>query len=111
MDIKIDEYIKKQKSPHKEVCIYLRDLIHKTLPEVNEEMKWGVPAFAGDKFYIVSLKNHVNLGFSINGLDEKEISLFEGSGKTMRHIKIQSLQDIDEKKLLWLINLVNEKAV
>ena len=51
-------------------------------------MKWGVPVFAGGKFYIGSLKNNVNLGFSINGLNEKEIGLFEGNGKTMRHIKI-----------------------
>jgi len=30
MDIKVDEYINKQKSPQKEVCVYLRSLIHKT---------------------------------------------------------------------------------
>ena len=111
MDIKVDEYIKKQKNPQKEVCAYLKNLIHKILPAVKEEMKWGVPVFAGGKFYIGSLKNHVNLGFSINGLNEKEIGLFEGKGKTMRHIKIKSLQDIDEEKLAMLIKLVNEKAV
>lgn len=111
MDIKVDEYINKQKNPQKEVCIYLRNLIYKTLPAVKEEMKWGVPVFAGGKFYIGSLKNHVNLGFSTNGLNEKEIALFEGNGKTMRHIKIKSLQDIDEKKLVQLIKLVNEKAI
>lgn len=102
MDVKVDEYINKQKSPKKEVCAYLRNLIHKTIPKITEEMKWGVPVFAGGKFYIGSLKDHVNLGFSINGLNEKEIALFEGSGKTMRHIKIKSLQDIDEKNLLSL---------
>ena len=74
-------------------------------------MKWGVPVFADGKFYIASLKNHVNLGFSIDGLNEKEIALFEGSGKTMRHIKIKSLQDINEEKLIMLIKLVNEKAI
>lgn len=107
MNIKIDEYINKQKSPQKEICLYLINLIHKTLPAVKEEMKWSVPVFAGGKFYIVSLKNHVNLGFSVNGLNESEIALFEGSGKTMRHIKIKSLEDIDEKKLVKLIKLVN----
>jgi len=37
-------------------------------------------------------------------------SLFEGSGKTMRHIKIPTLEDVDEKKLVKLIEMVDEKA-
>src|SRR5690554_2298879 len=99
MDHKIDEYINKQKTLQKEICNYLRNLIHKTIPGIKEEMKWGVPVFADGKFYIGSFKNNVNLGVSINGLSEKEITLFEGSGKTMRHIKIKSLQNIDEERL------------
>ena len=111
MNIKVGEYINKQKSPQKEVCAYLRNLIHKTIPGIKEEIKWGVPVFADGKFYIGSLKNHVNLGVSINGLNDREVALFEGSGKTMKHIKIKSLHNIDEKKLAQLIKLVNEKAV
>ena len=107
MDIKIEEYIKKQKSPQKEICIYIRKLIHKTIPGVSEEMKWGVPVFAGGKFYIGSFKNSVNLGFSIIGLDDAEIALFEGTGKTMRHKKIISLEGIKDKELIKLIKMVN----
>ena len=33
-----------------------------------------------------------------DGLSKKEVDFFEGSGKTMRHIKIHSLKDIDEKE-------------
>jgi len=111
MDTKVDEYINNQKSPQKEVCVYLRSLIHKTIPGISEEMKWGVPVFSGGKFYIGSLKSHVNLGFSISGLNEKEIALFEGSGKTMKHIKVKSICDADEEKLIKLVKLVNKKAV
>jgi hypothetical protein len=111
MDIKVDEYINKQENLQKKICVYLRNLINKTIPGVKEEIKWGVPVFADGKFYIGPLKNHVNLGFSINGLNKKEIALFEGSGKTMRHIKVKTLHDIDEKKLIALIKLVNEKAL
>jgi len=52
----------------------------------------------------------VHVGFAINGLSKEEIRLFEGSGKTMRHIKIHSLDDIDEKKLVELIQLVDKKT-
>ena len=70
----------------------------------------GVVVFAGDKFYICAIKDRVHVGFAINGLNKEEIGLFEGSGKTMRHIKIHSLDDIDEKKLVKLINLVDKKT-
>jgi hypothetical protein len=52
-------------------------------------MKYGVPYY-DDKYYIVALKDHVNLAVSIINLIKKEIKLFEGSGKTMRHLKINS---------------------
>lgn len=110
MDKKVDEYINKQKSPQKEICHYLRKLIHKTLPSTKEEMRWGVPVFTNGKFYIGSLRNDVNLGFAINGLNNKEIALFEGNGKTMRHIKITEIEDIDNKKIVKLLKLVNKKA-
>lgn len=68
-------------------------------------MKLGVPWYEG-KFYIVALKTHVNLGFSLKGLTEDEIRLFQGSGKTMKHIEIHSLDEIDEKKIIKLLKVV-----
>ena len=54
----------------------LRTIIFKTFPDIKEEMKWGVPSYAGGKYYFVALKSHVNLGFSIKGLSKEEIALF-----------------------------------
>jgi hypothetical protein len=56
------------------------------------------------------MKNRVHVGFAINGLDKDEIDMFEGTGRTMRHIKIHSLEEIDEERLIKLINMVNKKA-
>ena len=106
----VKAYISKQASPQKEICQSLRDLIVKTFPGVNEEMKWGVPAFASGKFYVVALKDHVNLGFSIEGLTEEEIALFDGGGKTTKHIQVDSLSGLDEKRIVTLLKLVNEKG-
>ncbi len=112
MDEKVDKYINKQKSPQKEICQRLREIILKTFPEINEEMKVGVPCYGSTKedicgkYYIVSLKDHVNLGFSLKGLSKKEQALFEGTGKTMKHIKVYSLKEIDEKKIINLMKLV-----
>ena len=110
MNKEINDYIKKQKSPQKEICQELRRFILETLPGAKEEMKWGAPVFYEGKFYIGAFKNSVNLGFSINGLTEEEKKLFEGSGKTMKHIKFRSLQDIDKEKMMKLLKLVARKS-
>ena len=109
MNKKVDEYIEKQKSPQKEICLKLRGLIFQTFPDIEEEMKWGVPTYAKGKYYLVALKDQVNFGFSLEGLSKEEQRIFEGSGKTMRHIKISSLKEINEKEIVKLLKLVWEK--
>jgi hypothetical protein len=100
MTNKIDEYINKQPSPQKEICRALKEIIFKTFPGVIEEMKWGVPAFAGGNYYIVALKDHVNLGFTLKGQAKEDEILFDGGGKTMKHIQVSSLSGIDEKRII-----------
>jgi uncharacterized protein YdhG (YjbR/CyaY superfamily) len=104
----VDAYIQKQKSPQREICQELRKLIFEIFPDAGEEMKWGVPAFAGGKFYIVALKDHVNLGFSTKGLSRAEVALFNGGGKATKHIEIGELQGIDGKRIEKLLRLVGE---
>ena len=106
----VDEYIAKQSSPLKEICEELRALIRKTFPGAREEMKWGVPAFADGKFYIVALKNHVNLGFSTAGLTQEEIALFDGGGKTTKHIQVAAMNEIDEERIIPLLKLVENRT-
>jgi hypothetical protein len=110
MDKQVGEYIEKQKSPQKEIIQKVRSIFFKTLPNCEEKSAWGVIAFEGGKFYLGAIKDRVHVGFAINGLNKEEIDLFEGSGKTMRHIKIHSLEDINEEKLVKLIKLVDKKA-
>ncbi len=108
MNAEVEKYINKQKSPQREICIRLREIILKTLPKIEEQMWAGVP-FYEKRFYIVAHKDHVNMGFAISGLSQKEKALFEGQGKTMRHIKIHSLDYIDEKRIVKLLK-ISKKA-
>jgi hypothetical protein len=111
MDKLIKDYIEKQEPLQKEIVLKVRDIFIKTLPNCKERVAWGVIVFGDDKFYIASMKNRVHVGFAITGLSKKEIELFEGSGKTMRHIKIYSKDDIDENKLIELIKIVDKKSI
>jgi hypothetical protein len=97
----VDLYINKFDGEKKKILQKLRKIILDTKPNLKEEFKMGVPWYGG-LFYLVGLKDHVNMGFSFHGLKKHEKEL-EGKGKYMRHIKFFSTKDIDEKKLVKLI--------
>jgi len=89
----------------------VRKVLQKTLPNSAEEMRWGVITYAARKFCVVAMKNRVQVGFAITGLSKDEMRLFEGTGKAMRRIKIPTIEDVDEEKLVKLIEIVNKKAI
>jgi hypothetical protein len=105
MSDKVDSYIKKQPSPQREICEQLREIILGALPHIREEIKWGVPTYGGGAYYIVALKDHVNLGFTVIGLSADELSQFVGSG-TMKHVEIRTVSEIDEARITHLLQLV-----
>jgi len=111
MDEKVKQYIDKQKSPQKEIILAVRKIFFESLNNCEEKFGWGAIVLAGGKFYIAAMKSRVHVGFSIVGLDKEEVEIFEGGGKTMRHIKIPDLESIDEAKLKEIIKLVNKKAL
>ncbi|MDJ0832755.1 MAG: DUF1801 domain-containing protein [Gammaproteobacteria bacterium] len=105
MDAKVEQYLHKLPSPQREICQRLREIILHSFPDIVESFNNGVPWYQ-DKFYLVGLKNHVNIGFAIQGLSAAELSLFEGKGKLMRHLKIFSVDDIDEDEIVKRLRLV-----
>ena len=110
MDDKVKEYIEKQKSPEKEILEKARKVILKTFPKSKEKLEWGVLTFKEGKFYLAALKNRIHVGFLINGLSKEELKLFEGSGKTARHIKLYSIEDIKKKNIVKIMKMVDKKV-
>ena len=105
MHEKVKTYLENLPSPQKEICKKVRKIILDTFPNLEESFKNGVPWYEC-KYYIVGLKDHVNIGFSVEGLTEEEMKLFQGKGKYMRHIKIYTVNDIDKKKIVKLLKVV-----
>jgi hypothetical protein len=104
---RVEQYIARQGSPQREICAMLRRIILGTYPEIEEGMKMGVPWY-GKSFYIVALKDHVNLGFSLTGLTKEQVMLFQGSGATMKHIEFRDVDGIDEEKIFKLMEMVRK---
>ncbi|KGK99387.1 hypothetical protein LI82_05155 [Methanococcoides methylutens] len=67
----------------------------------------GILRYEG-KYYPVGLKDHANIGFSIEEMSEDEKKLFEGTGKTMKHIKTFSQKEINEEEIVKLLKVIKK---
>lgn len=98
--------------PHRAVMEKVRDLLHGCVPGLKESYKWSRPVFGTKKdfAYLQANKAHVSLGFyRFDVLDDPD-GLLEGSGKTMRHIKLRNLSDIDEPLLRKWFTILAQSA-
>ena len=75
--------------------------------DVREMMHDGCPVACVEDApfgYVNTFKNHVNVGFFYGALLEDPAGLLEGSGKRMRHVKLQPGADLDAASLRDLID-------
>lgn len=90
-----------------DITIALRKIILDSSPEFKEEFKWSMPNYIynGLVCYLQTAKNHVNLGFHKgNVLQEKDINkLLQGSGKTLRYIRVKKMEEIQPEDFTLLI--------
>ena len=105
---KVSDYINKASIEQVEILEHLRSLIHQSVTGVSEEIKWGFPVFCKTKdfAYFRFAKNHITLGFyNIDKINDPD-KLLEGSGNTLKHIKIKNKKDINELVLKnWLCSI------
>ncbi len=62
----VDAYIEKSAGFAKPILEYLRELVHKTCPDAEEKIKWGMPFFdyKGEMMcHMASFKQHCAFGF------------------------------------------------
>jgi len=112
MHHQVTEYIAKAPLAQKEIMETLRQLIHASVPNVKEEFKWSRPIFKATKdfAYFLANKNYVTLGFTkdIEKLEDSN-NILEGTGKTMRHIKLRNVSDIDSALLKkWFTSITSD---
>jgi hypothetical protein len=107
----VDEYLKKLPKWQSSNLKLFRKLVHKSYPNITEEMKWGVPVFSLDKkmlFAMSSFKAHTKYNFIQNGaLLADNDKLFNNGfdSKKSRGIDLREDETIDEIKLEALIRL------
>jgi hypothetical protein len=102
---KVTEYISNASVDQIETLEILRQLIHETVANVSEEIKWNMPVFNNGKdfAYLRFSKKHITLGFyNIDKIQDPD-NLLEGEGNTLKHIKIMGKEEINSKVIVgWL---------
>lgn len=102
---KVSDYFNNATEEQIAVLNELRKLIHDTVDNVSEEIKWNMPVFNNGKdfAYLRFAKKHITLGFyNIDKIKDTD-NLLEGDGNTLKHIKIKKADDIKPKVIAeWL---------
>jgi hypothetical protein len=103
----VDQYIENLPDDIQKITEALRKIILDASPELIEEYKWSMPNYSynGLVCYLQTAKKHVNLGFQ-KGNELVEIDsnkLLQGTGKTMRHIRIVKMEEIQPEAFTTLI--------
>jgi uncharacterized protein YdeI (YjbR/CyaY-like superfamily) len=103
-DPRVDAYINKAAAFAQPVLTHVRELVHKTLPDIQEDIKWSMPFFLyqGQIFgYLAAFKAHCS--FDLVGAAIREVLKkdgFEGDNSMGSLGKITSFKDLPSDKVL-----------
>jgi hypothetical protein len=100
----VEQHIFRQKEPHQSIMLYVRSVILKTLPDIEERYSYKIPFYYFHKkpmVYINILKgtSYVDIAFMDgNYIQEKFPQLKDfNNRKRVRSIQVKSLEEFDEK--------------
>lgn len=107
----IDAYVERRNPALKDVVAAVRQLVKKAVPAAAEAVNpWGVPVFElnGTLCFLMVGKYHVTLGFARGTALADPARLLEGTGKNVRHVKLDEAEQVSNPHLR---NLILEAAV
>jgi hypothetical protein len=96
----VEDYIASLTGWQRDVARELRKLIKSTTSSLKEEVKWGWPCYtSGGKNVCGFMHMRETVNFVLyRGADLKDPDdLIEGTGRSMRHVKLRSLADLRKK--------------
>ena len=102
-----EEYMLKQSEPFKGIMLYLQTVIEGSIPGLELKYKYKIPFYylEGRPFcYLNQSKDYVDLGFWNAAHLNVHLEKMETAGrKMMRSLRYKSLQEIDEKVLMEVL--------
>jgi hypothetical protein len=101
-----DLYLADQPPKNRTIIRALRRFVKSKAPALQESVKWGNGCWLKDEApvaYVYSDKGYVQFGFVRGSSLEDPKGLLEGKGQYVRHVKVRSAKDIDEKAFAALL--------
>lgn len=115
---RVDVYIEKAEPFARPILTHLRQVVHATIPDVEETIKWGMPCFdyKGILASMASFKAHCSFGFWKATLMKDKDVLLTNQSTSMGHIgKITSIDQLPPDKVLenWLLEAkdLNDRGI
>jgi hypothetical protein len=101
----VDEYVASLEGWKADVVAALRQIVLDAAPGAEEAIKWSQPVYStnGPCIYMKAFKNSVNFGFWWGVHLDDPKGLLQGTGEKMRHVKLTSVDDLDEEALARLV--------
>ena len=96
----VARYIAELPDEIRRIAAGVRRIVLDTAPGITEELKWGMPWFSrnGRVCYLAAHREHVTFGFAKGASLSDPDRLLEGTGKSMRHVKIPTLDQLRRRQ-------------
>ena len=95
-----DLYLADQPAKNQKIIRALRSFVKRTIPKLEESVKWGNGCWLKGNApvaYVYSDTGYVQFGFIRGSSLADPKGLLVGNGQYVRHVKVHTLDDIDEK--------------
>ncbi|NNE05487.1 MAG: hypothetical protein HKN15_07165 [Xanthomonadales bacterium] len=99
---RVDAYIASAADYARPLLLKLRDWVHDAAPEIEEDIKWGMPAFMhkGIVANMAAFKKHVSFGFWKGQLMKDPAGLFDNPRRTqITAFKLRTLDDLPAREV------------
>ena len=110
-----EEHILRQPEPYQSIMLYVRSVIFKTLPDIEEKYSYKLPFYYNYKKPFVFLNvlkgtDYVDVVFMDGMLLEAEFPELQDSNnrKRVRSIQVKNLEDLDEMRFVELLKYASE---
>jgi len=114
----IEQHILNQKEPYQSLMLYIRSVIKRALPAIEEKYSYGIPFYHLEKkpmIYLNVLKgtNFLDVAF-VQGIklqdDFPELQDYKNR-KNVRSIQMNQLDDFDEFRFVELLKAASELSL
>jgi hypothetical protein len=99
-------HMKDENPELRKVARALRNFVKRIVPGVKETVNaWGIPTFEAPNAFCFCMvgKNHVTFGFHFGTSLKDPERLLEGTGKNIRHVKLRTVAELEQKGLPGLV--------